>query len=161
MHAEQVTVARHAVVPVRQHLRDAVAQHRRLPQQEVAQVCHLDCQQVAWIVDHDIAVQPQRAVKLAVQPRARRGQVALLALVQPGERLAGFHAVAQHGLGGAVAGSQHQAGAQGMAHGEAGIGVERGVDDAERVAVVAVQQAQGRFIQLDRARVLGGDREIP
>ncbi|MNL27599.1 hypothetical protein D3C87_1491980 [compost metagenome] len=158
MHAEQVAVAGHIPVPMGQHLRDAVAQHRRLAEQEIAQMGHLHGEDVARIVDGDVTVRLHRLGESPVQPGARGGQMAALAQVGAvAQGLAGLHALAQQGHGGAVARGHHQRGAQCVAHGEVGVVGQRGIHRRQRVAVVAMQQRQPGLIVRERGGMIGCD----
>ncbi len=79
VHAEQVAVAGHVVVPVRQRLRHAVAQHQRVAEEEIDDVRGLDCDQVARVLDRDRVVELDRALEVAFQPGARGRDVRALA----------------------------------------------------------------------------------
>jgi hypothetical protein len=57
VHAEQVAVARDVLVPVRQRLRDVVAQQDRVAQVEVDDVRGLDRGDVARMLDGDRGIQ--------------------------------------------------------------------------------------------------------
>ncbi|MCY1346607.1 hypothetical protein D9M69_326960 [compost metagenome] len=115
---------------------------------------NLQRQAVARVVDHDVAVALDRVCEVAIQPGARRGDMPALALVRAGaQRFACFDAFPQQRRYGAVAGGDHHPGAQRMPHHEAGVFRQGMIDHRERVAVVAMQQLQGRLEALDRAGV--------
>ncbi len=97
VHAEHVAVARHVGAPVRQDLRDAVAQQGRLAVEEVGDMRGLHRDEVARVLDDDVTVEPQRALEVALEPGARRGGVHAFALVGArAERLDGRDALLQH-----------------------------------------------------------------
>ena len=83
VHAEHIAIARHARVPVRQHLRDAVAQHFPVAEPKVERVGDLQRQAVARVFDDYRAVTSQREVRVAVEPGARGGGVAAFPIVGP------------------------------------------------------------------------------
>ena len=100
VHAQNVAVAGHGLVPVAERAGDAVAQLRGLAEIEVAEMGQLQGQAVARILDGDVAVARDRLLEVAVQPGAGSGQVPALAIVGvDSQRLAGLDALAQHRLG--------------------------------------------------------------
>ena len=73
---------------MRQHFRDAVAQHLPMAESKVERVGDLQRQAVARVVDDDRAVARQRELRVAVEPCARGGGVAAFPIVGAvGERV--------------------------------------------------------------------------
>ena len=83
IHAEDVAVAFRVGIPMRQHLCHPVAQHGRGAEEEVSDVGDLQGEQVAGIVEQDVAVAADRPREVALQPGARRRSVRPFALVRP------------------------------------------------------------------------------
>ena len=75
MHAQHIAIPWHARIPMRQHLRDSIAQHRGGAQEEVADMRHLQREQIAWVLNDDVAIGADRASLVAVQPPARRSRM--------------------------------------------------------------------------------------
>jgi hypothetical protein len=84
VHSQHVTVARHRGVPGRQDLRDAVAQHRRLAQQEIAYVRRLQREQVTRVLDDDLAILADGIREIAFEPGPGGGRVRALAIIGAG-----------------------------------------------------------------------------
>jgi hypothetical protein len=126
---------------VRQHACDAIAQQVRLPEQEIGQVRNLQREQVARVVDQQIAIKAVGTVKLALQPCARGQYMAALAVVGVLPACLGrFHAFAQHRLGGFFRTGHRQAGAEAVAHDEIRVIGECAVDRGKRVGEITVHQ---------------------
>ena len=110
VHAEHVAVSRRPGAPVRQHLRHAVAQHGGAAEEEIAEVRELQRQGVARVVVKDRAVALDGGFEIAVEPGARRRDVAALAVVrQPPHRRGGFDARAGKRQGAFLGGRQQHA----------------------------------------------------
>ena len=162
VHAEHVAVARNVAVPVRQDARDAVAQHHRLAEEEVALMPELQGQQVARIVDQHGAVEVSGALQVALEPGAQRLHVPALALVRGrGEMLRGLEAAAQFGLGAALGRDHHQAGAEAVAEDKAGVRLQHLVDRRERIGEIAVEQLQRLLETVERRPIVGRNRYAP
>ena len=75
VHRKHARVPRHRGTPLRQHLRDAVAQHAPPAEPEVEGVRDDEGQEVLRLVDDDRAVTLERIARVAREPGARRKRV--------------------------------------------------------------------------------------
>ena len=160
VHAEQVAVARHFLVPVRQRLRNAVAQQDRVAEVEVDGVRGLDRDEVARVLDRDRAIAVRRQLEAALQPGSRGGDMRLLASRRAGadalERIDARPDQRQFAL---LGGHDREVGAQRMRGREVRILGKRLVDRSLRVAEVAVGLLGREFVVLERRSALGRDRQ--
>ena len=79
VHAEEVPVAGHPLVPGVQGARDDVAERELTTEVERGDVGGLDGEGVARVLDGDARIAIERGVEVALEPRPRRGQVGALA----------------------------------------------------------------------------------
>ena len=147
VHPEHIAVAGHGCVPARQHLRHAVAKHRRLPEEEVADVCHLHCEQVTGVVDDDVPVAAHAAGEIALHPAPCGRHVGTFPVGCAGsQRFDGLDALPDHRQGAALRRHHAQRRPQAMTHGERRVPRERAIDGRERIEEIGCGQGQ-RFLE--------------
>jgi hypothetical protein len=117
---------------------------------------HLHGEQVARVLDDDVAIEPHRASEVAAEPGAPRGCVHALALVGPhAERLDGRDTLLEDRQRAALRRHQGEGRPQAMSGGKGGIGLERLVDRGERVDEIGGRQVQRPFVMFERSAVAG------
>ena len=156
-HAEHVAIAGVLFAPVAAHPGDAVAQHCRAAQHQVAHMRQLQCQQVARVLD-EVAVQTaQPRVHVAAGPDAQRGKQRLLARRRrvPAGR-GELQAFGCRGEQRQLEGAEHQPGLQQVAGDEVRVVGEHRCQQRQRVHAPAVEQVQSRVVGFCRRRERGG-----
>src|SRR5882724_10609278 len=81
MHAQHIAATGNGGVPMRQDARDAITQHGRIAQEEIAQMRELDRREIARISDRDTAPLLDSLLELAVMPGPKRGDMTAFAVV--------------------------------------------------------------------------------
>ncbi len=151
VHPEHVAAPGRIAPPVRQHLRDAIPQQRGLAEQEVAHVGRLQRQQVARVLDDDVAIAPHGEREVPGQPGTGGHRVGALPVVGAlAERLDRIDALAEHRHRPELGRHHRERRAQGVPRREVGLGHEDLVDLREGVDEVGGGQVDGPLVALER-----------
>ncbi len=141
VHAEQRVVTGHGALPGRQRARDPVAQHARVAGEEIERVSGLQRQRVARVVDAQVLQRARRVVPAALQQQADRLQVACFAPVGR-QAQSGLPGGARRGEAARLGAEQAEPGLERVRHRHRRRCGDGGFRLGERIAEIALEQAQ-------------------
>ena len=144
MHAQKRMIARQRLIPVRQRLFDAGAQHRRVAGEEIDLMAGLERQRVARIRVGEIGEHLAGLVPAALGEMAERGDMAALAR-RRGNAGCGGMACLDHRLCAGLRRQPVEIALERMRHDEVGRGRDRPVRAGDRVADEAAQLVRAAF----------------
>lgn len=158
MHAQHRVIAGHRRIPVGQGARDPVAQHPRMPGEEVDLVPREQAQRIARRLDRHVLEHPARRVPAPLDQMAERRDMALLPRRARRARRRRM-SVPRHRELARLGAGQVQPALQHMGHGEIRRQCQRRVGARHRIAAIALQLGHCRLVLPDRSLVRPAQRQ--